>query len=196
MRAGWGRSCSSRGRPCHPGVLSRPGLRGSGRTEVGAPHPRGRRPPGGSFGRSAEPLWSGPRVPDSAPLPGGTAVAARCARLPERGCGWAGVHRLVPSAPPASVHLAPAAWVLGRTEVAGAPVCPLSGTSAPPERGPWWHSGISLAQGGRPRELPGGPPGTGGGSGSRDTSERRALRLAGRVYLKLGSRRPASRLFM
>lgn len=44
------------------------------------------------------------------------------------------------------------------------PRVPLSGTSAPPERRPGRHSGISLALGGRPRELPGGPRARGAGT--------------------------------
>ena len=118
MRVGGRSCCSSESRPCHPGD-SEPG-RPAGLQQDGG---------GGSLTQGRAAAWRSLRLlsgaavvraerpglcaSPSSPLPGGAADAARCARLPERGCGLAGVHRQVPSAPPASVHPTPAAGVLG-----------------------------------------------------------------------------------
>lgn len=125
---------------------------------------------------------------------------SRASRL----AGWrAGVHGPLSSPPPAPPLPLPARlrphWPSGPGADGGGwtPSLPTSRAHvyAPPPRGPRGPSGVSLARGRGPLELPG-DPGAGAGAGSWDTSERRALQLARRVYLKLGSRRPASRLFM
>lgn len=167
-----GRSCSSESRPCHPGGSepARPaGLQqdggGGSPTQGPAAAWRSLRPlSGAAVVRAARP---GLCAPPSSPLPGGAADAARCARLPERGCGLAGVHRQVPSAPPASVHPTPAAGVLGPRggrrwpETPCAPLAPVHPASADPGG----TRGSPSRWGADPESFPGGAPGRGWGSG-------------------------------